>query len=78
MEPSVSEKYIVDKKGNPTAVILPIKDYKKMLFILEEAENQKETKILSESPEFRRLIKKGLDDVNSGKTRPWKEVWNEL
>ena len=31
MAPTVNERYIVDEKGNPTAVILPIKDYKKIL-----------------------------------------------
>ncbi len=39
MAPSVNEQYIVDEKGNPTAVILPIKEYKKMLSILEEVED---------------------------------------
>ena len=35
MVPSVNEHYIVDEKGNPTAVILRIEDYKKMLSTLE-------------------------------------------
>jgi len=36
MAPSVNEQYIVDEKGKPTAVILPIREYKKMLSILKE------------------------------------------
>ncbi len=33
---SINERFIVDKKGNPTAVILPIEEYKKLLSALEE------------------------------------------
>ena len=36
MGTSVSEQYIVDEKGNPTAVILPIDGYKKILAILRK------------------------------------------
>jgi len=78
MAPSVNEQYIVDEKGNPTAVILPIKEYKKMLSVLEEIKDHKETKILSQSAEFKKLVKRGLDDLRAGRTKPWKEVWDEL
>jgi PHD/YefM family antitoxin component YafN of YafNO toxin-antitoxin module len=78
MAPSVNEQYIVDEKGNPTAVILPIKEYKKMLSVLEKIEDHRETKILSQSPEFKKLVKRGLDDLRAGRTKPWKEVWDEL
>jgi len=36
MAPPVNQQYIVDEKWNPTAVILPIKDYKEILSVLEE------------------------------------------
>lgn len=75
---SVNEQYIIDKKGNPSAVILPIKDYKKILSILEEVEDRKETKILSQSPEFKKLVKRGLEDIKAGRIKPWKEAWDEL
>jgi PHD/YefM family antitoxin component YafN of YafNO toxin-antitoxin module len=78
MAPSGDEQYIVDEKGNPTAVILPIKDYKKMLSILEEVEDHRETKILSQSAEFKKLAKRGLEDIGAGRTKPWKEVWDDL
>lgn len=39
MENSINEQLIVDGKGNPTAVIIPIEDYKKILAILEEVGN---------------------------------------
>jgi PHD/YefM family antitoxin component YafN of YafNO toxin-antitoxin module len=78
MAPSVNEQYIVDEKGNPTAVILPIKEYKKMLSVLEEIKDHKETKILSQSAEFKKLVKRGLDDLRAGRTKPWKEVWDAL
>jgi len=78
MAPSVSEQYIVDEKGNPTAVILPIKEYRKMLSIMDEVEDHRESRILSQSSEFKKLVKKGLDDIGAGRTRPWKEVWDDL
>jgi PHD/YefM family antitoxin component YafN of YafNO toxin-antitoxin module len=78
MAPSVNEQYIVDEKGNPTAVILPIKEYKKMLLVLEEVEDHRETKILSQSAEFKKLVKRGLEDIKAGRTKPWKEVWDDL
>ena len=78
MTPSINEQYIVDEKGNPTAVILPIKDYQKILSILEEVEDHKETRILSQSAEFKKLVKRGLEDIRAGKIKPWKEVWDDL
>ncbi len=78
MDTSANEQYIVDEKGNPTAVILPIESYKKILAILNEVEDHKETKILSQSEEFKKLLKKGLDGVKLDRIKPWKEVWDEL
>ena len=78
MVTSANEQYIVDEQGNPTAVVLPIESYKKILAILAEVEDHKETKILSQSEEFKKLVKKGLDDVKLDRIKPWKEVWNEL
>jgi len=78
MGSSTNEQYIVDEKGNPTAVILPIASYKKILDILDKAEDHKETKILSQSEEFKKLVKKGLDDVKLGRIKPWKEIWDDL
>ena len=75
---SANEQYVVNEKGNPTAVILPIESYKKILAILSEVEDHKETKILSQSKEFKKLVKKGLDDVKLDRIKPWKEVWDEL
>ena len=78
MAPLVNEQYIVDEKGNPTAVILPIKEYKKMLSILGEVVDHKESRILSRSPEFKKLIKKGLEGIKAGRIKRWKEIWDEL
>ena len=55
-----------------------IKEYKKMLSILEEVGDHRETRILSQSSEFKKLIKKGLEDIKAGRMKPWKEVWDEL
>ena len=78
MASSVNEQYIVDEKGNPTAVILPIKQYKKMLSILEDVGDHTESKILSQSAEFKKLVKRGLEDIKAGRTKSWKEVWDDL
>jgi len=78
MAHSINEQIIVDGKGNPTAVILPIEDYKKILAILEEVEDHKETTILSQSAEFKKLVKKALEDIKLDRIKPWKEIWNEL
>ena len=74
----VNEQYIVDEKGKATAVILPIREYKRILSVLEEVEDHRETKILSQSAEFKKLVKRGLEDIKAGRTKPWKEVWDDL
>jgi hypothetical protein len=78
MSTSANEQYIVDEKGNPTAVILSIESYRKILAVMDEIEDYKETKILSQSEEFKNLVKKGLEDIKSDRIKPWKEVWDEL
>lgn len=35
-------------------------------------------KLLSQSKHFKKLVQKGLREIEEGKTRPWKEVWDEL
>ncbi len=74
----MNEQFIVDKSGNPTAVILPIGDYKKMLSALAKTESHRENTALFQLPEFKNLVRKGLEDVNSGRIRHWKEAWDEL
>ena len=78
MNTSTGEQYVIDEKGNATAVILPIESYKKILAVLEEFNNRKETKILSQSVEFKKLVKKGLEDIKLDRIKSWKEVWGEL
>jgi len=48
------------------------------LSILEEVEDHKESKILSESAEFKKLLKKGSEDLKLDKIKPWKEAGNDL
>ncbi len=69
------EQYIVDEKGNPTAVILSIEDFRSML---GEIEDYRELKNLSQSAEFARLIRNGLDDVRLNRVDHWKDVWDDL
>ena len=78
MNDTLGEQYVFDKKGNPTAVILPIEEYEKILSALEDTEKTSEADLLSESPEFAKLVQRGLDDIRSGRVRHWREVWNEI
>jgi len=78
MVQAIKEKFIVDEKGKPTAVILNIETYRKMLLLIQEKLDRKESKILSQSKHFNKLIQKSLREVREGKTSPWKEIWDEL
>jgi hypothetical protein len=78
MAQSAREQYIVDEKGRPTAVILDIQEYRKMISLVQERLDRKESKLLSQSKHFKKLVQKGLREVREGKTSPWKEVWDEL
>ena len=59
----IREQYIVDEKGKPTAVILDIREYRKMLSLVEERLDRKESKLLSQSKHFKKLIQKGLREI---------------
>ena len=74
----VKEQYIVNEKGKPTAVILDIQEYRKMLSLVQERSDRKESKLLTQSKHFKKLVQKGLREIKEGKISPWKEVWDEL
>jgi hypothetical protein len=78
MAQTVREQYIVDEKGKPTAVILDIKDYRKMLSLVQEKLDRKESRLLGQSKYFKKLVQKSLQEIREGKVSPWKEVWDEL
>jgi hypothetical protein len=78
MDTLAGEQYVVDDKGNATAVILSIERYKKIVAILQEFEDRKEMKILSQSAEFKKLVEKGLTDIKLDRIMPWKDVCDEL
>jgi len=76
MVQAVKEKFIVDEKGKPTAVILNIETYRKMLALIQERPDRKELRLLSQSKNFRKLVQKGLREFKEGKANPRKEVWD--
>jgi len=78
MVQAVKEKFIVDEKGKPTAVILNIETYRKMLSLIQEKSDRKELKLLAKSRYFRKLVRKGLREIKQRKVSPWKDVWDEL
>jgi hypothetical protein len=40
--------------------------------------DRKELRLLANSKYFRKLVQKGMREIREGKTRPWREVWDEL
>ncbi len=56
---SVKENYIVDRKGNTTDVIIPKKDYDKMLEYIEELED---------------IAAYDMAKAENGKNIPWQKV----
>lgn len=70
----VREQYIVDEKGRPTAVILDIEKYRKMLSLVQKRLDRRESKLLSQSKHFKKLVQKGLREIKEGKTSPWRGV----
>jgi hypothetical protein len=75
MVQAVKEKFIVDEKGKPTAVILNIETYRKRLALkgwIGKNQNSCHSLNISES------LSKRLREIKEGKASPWKEVWDEL
>ena len=56
---SVKENYIVDRKGNTTNVIIPKKDYDKMLEYIEELED---------------VTAYDIAKAEKGKNIPWEKI----
>ena len=78
MEILSKDQYVFDEDGNATAVIIPIEKYKRFIACLEEIEDRKEAELLSQSPEFEKLVKSSIEDIDLQKASPWKDVWDEL
>jgi hypothetical protein len=70
----------ISENGTITGVILDIDRFHRWSRLVEQAaeEDVREAELLSQSPAFRALIEKGLEEVKAGQTRPWREVFNEL
>ena len=73
-----SAQYIVDEKGKPTAVVIPMEDFKRIMSLLYKKMDVQEAKILSGSRNFKKLVQKGLKEVKEGKVKELKEIWDEL
>jgi hypothetical protein len=58
MSDPAKENFIVDEKGKPTPVILNIETYRKMVALIQERLDRKESKLLSQSKQFRKLVQK--------------------
>jgi hypothetical protein len=81
MAQSAREQYIVDEKGRPTAVILDIQKYRKMVSLVQERLDRKESKLLSQSKQFKKLVQEGLvpgDLYFSGQDQSWNQRSSEV
>jgi hypothetical protein len=74
----VKEQYIVDEKGKPQAIVLGIEKYRRMMALLQEKKDYKESMVLARSKVFKKMVQRGLKEINEGKVKHWKEVWDEL
>ncbi|MDI6811681.1 MAG: hypothetical protein QMD80_08485 [archaeon] len=70
----VNERYIVDKDGKKSAVILDIEEFEGLMKLLRESEEIEtyDTEDVTED------IIEALKDLKKGNTRPAREILNEL
>lgn len=70
----VNERYIVDKDGKKSAVILDIEEFEWLMKLLRESEEIEtyDTEDVTED------IIEALKDLKKGNTRPAREILNEL
>ena len=61
------EVYLIHSRGTPKAVMISIDEYRDLKATIEEMSD----------PEARRLLKKGQDDIERGKTHTVEEVFGE-
>jgi len=66
------ERYIVDRDGNKSAVILDIAEFEEVMKQLENYEEPYDTEDVT------RDILAALKDIKAGKTFPARELLNEL
>lgn len=62
------DRYIVTRRGKPTAVILNVDDYEALMETLD---------ILAD-PQAVDRIRKGREDAKKGRTRSWQEIKRSL
>ena len=62
---SRGERFLVTRGGRPISVLLPI-------------DEDLEDFILAHAPEFTRMSERARREYRAGKTRPWREVRQEL
>ena len=62
---SRGERFLVTRRGRPISVLLPI-------------DEDLEDFIRAHAPEFIRMSKRARREYRAGKTRPWREVRQEL
>ncbi len=58
------DRFIITKRGKPVVVMMSIDDYESLI----------ETLDILEDKETMKRVRKGEDEIKSGKTRSWKEV----
>lgn len=62
------DRFIITKRGKPTAILLSVDDFESMLETLNETQDQTNLK----------RIFKGLEEAKAGKTTSWEALKSEL
>ena len=62
------------------AVIISVERFKVLRTLLESLslDAEKEAQILAESPAFKNLVEKGLQDVKEGKVEHWRDTFDKI
>ena len=70
----------ISEKGAVTGVILDLDRFQRWARIVQQvvAEDEWEAEMLAQSPTFRTLTEKGIEEIETGQTHPWQEVFDEL
>lgn len=71
----LDEQYIIDKKGNRTAVILKIEKFQ---YLLEKAEKYEVIEKEYDCIDVTENLKEAFKNIKDGETYPIEGLWDEL
>jgi PHD/YefM family antitoxin component YafN of YafNO toxin-antitoxin module len=71
---------VIFEQGQPQAVILDLSQFTQIVEALDPVArtDEEEATFLAQSPTFQRLIERGLNEMQAGRGRPWRDFLAEL